>query len=365
MSSPHRAGKKMEHQNKPYTLIKNIIYHRATEFHHKHRLDIYLPLSTKPQDKKPVIFFVHGGGWKRGDKDWTFGRYENVGAALTKQDFICVIISYRLSAVSLIELSALFIFISILVGLFFSSFISFVYDGLQILVTNVLPDYPHSSVWILTTLLIFGILFVQFLQKEYVFRPFVKHPEHLYDVAYAYSWVRKNIQDLGGDPDNIFLSGHSAGGHLITLLALDSRYLRRAIPDADSSTLKGVISISGVFDLQRLLNVPLAGRWYVVPAFGTDVETLKEASPLTHVRKVETKFLFINAWIDLHLGDDAKTLTEALNQVGDEASHVVLTSLNHATILARINSKYDLVTPLIVDFVNKHRSLAKKSEEGF
>jgi len=68
--------------------------------HHKHYLDIYGPATT--MGKAPVIFFVHGGGWKRGDrkwKHWLSGNklYQNVGQAFAKRGFVCVVISYRLS----------------------------------------------------------------------------------------------------------------------------------------------------------------------------------------------------------------------------------------------------------------------------
>src|SRR6516164_2426591 len=49
--------------------------------------------------------------------------------------------------------------------------------------------------------------------------PAVKHPEHVKDVARAFAWTRRHIKEYGGDPDRIFLCGHSAGGHLVSLLA--------------------------------------------------------------------------------------------------------------------------------------------------
>ena len=42
--------------------------------------------------------------------------------------------------------------------------------------------------------------------------PFVKHPEQVKDVARAFAWVCAHVRDYGGDPDRIFLCGHSAGG---------------------------------------------------------------------------------------------------------------------------------------------------------
>ena len=50
-------------------------------------------------------------------------------------------------------------------------------------------------------------------------------PDYIYDAAAAASWVKKHIAEYGGDPDRIYIAGHSAGGYLTMMLALDGRYL--------------------------------------------------------------------------------------------------------------------------------------------
>jgi acetyl esterase/lipase len=85
------------------TVFNDILY-IADSLHKKHFLDIYVPSNINDTDMKaPVIFFVHGGGWKRGDRKWdnwpTRSRlYKNVGYACAKKGFVCVVISYRLSS---------------------------------------------------------------------------------------------------------------------------------------------------------------------------------------------------------------------------------------------------------------------------
>src|SRR5262245_20687187 len=61
---------------------------------------------------------------------------------------------------------------------------------------------------------------------NYRLSPWVRHPEHVKDVARAFAWTRKNVKEHGGDPDQIYLCGHSAGGHLVALLATDESLLR-------------------------------------------------------------------------------------------------------------------------------------------
>jgi len=45
------------------------------------------------------------------------------------------------------------------------------------------------------------------------------------DCAKAFAWVEKNIEQFGGDKNEIYISGHSAGGHLAALITTDSSYL--------------------------------------------------------------------------------------------------------------------------------------------
>jgi len=49
----------------------------------------------------------------------------------------------------------------------------------------------------------------------------VSHPAHIQDAAAAFAWVKRHIADYGGNPDQVFVIGHSAGAYLAVLLALD------------------------------------------------------------------------------------------------------------------------------------------------
>jgi arylformamidase len=58
----------------------------------------------------------------------------------------------------------------------------------------------------------------------------------------AVRWVADHIRDYGGDPERIYVTGHSAGGHLAVNLLTD--------PDIVSGRIKGVTSLSGIYDLE-------------------------------------------------------------------------------------------------------------------
>ncbi|MCH1500549.1 MAG: alpha/beta hydrolase [Akkermansiaceae bacterium] len=78
---------------------------------------------------------------------------------------------------------------------------------------------------------------------NYRLSPKVKVTECLDDAAAAVAWVMKNIRGFGGDRKRIFISGHSAGGYLTSMIGLDSSWLKRHQEDAND--IAGLIPYSG------------------------------------------------------------------------------------------------------------------------
>ena len=66
----------------------------------------------------------------------------------------------------------------------------------------------------------------------------------LEDAAAAVAWVVRHIASYGGDPELIFLAGHSAGGYLVSMLGLDKRWLAAQGLDPDRA-VAAVIPYSG------------------------------------------------------------------------------------------------------------------------
>ncbi|MGB6536454.1 MAG: alpha/beta hydrolase [Xanthobacteraceae bacterium] len=72
--------------------------------------------------------------------------------------------------------------------------------------------------------------------------PNVAMAEQIRQCRAAVGWVHAHIREYGGDPDQIYVTGHSAGGHLAVSLLTD--------PDIVRARIKGVTSLSGVYDLE-------------------------------------------------------------------------------------------------------------------
>ncbi len=75
--------------------------------------------------------------------------------------------------------------------------------------------------------------------------PAVKFPAFVKDAAAAIAWTHKNIGDYNGDPNMIFLSGHSSGAHLGALVSTDPQYLKEY--GLRRSVIKGFVGLSGPY----------------------------------------------------------------------------------------------------------------------
>ena len=68
-------------------------------------------------------------------------------------------------------------------------------------------------------------------------------PDYLYDAAAATAWVLRHIAEYGGDPNRVYVAGHSAGGYLSAMIALAPRYLKTF--GASPRQLAAVFPVSG------------------------------------------------------------------------------------------------------------------------
>ena len=88
------------------------------------------------------------------------------------------------------------------------------------------------------------------LIPDYRLYPQVRWPAFLQDNARALRWALGHAAQFGGNPDAVFLMGHSAGAYDALMLALDPRWL--AAVGLDSRQLRGVIGLAGPYDFLPL-----------------------------------------------------------------------------------------------------------------
>jgi acetyl esterase/lipase len=176
---------------------------------------------------------------------------------------------------------------------------------------------------------------------NYRLSPAVAHPEHIKDVARAFAWTHKNIEKYGGRPDQLFVCGHSAGGHLVSLLATDERYLKAE--ELSFRDIKGVISLSGVYIIPEKI---------FPKVFSTD-EDRKQASPINHVKEGLPPFLLLYADDDMPGCDKkpAEAFAKALKEKSNKVETKEIEDSNHYLIILSATQPDDLVFKTILKFV--------------
>ena len=197
-----------------------------------------------------------------------------------------------------------------------------------------------------------------YVSVNYRLSPGVVSPSHIEDVADAVMFVHDNIADYGGDPNQIFVMGHSAGAYLATLLATNEKYIEGA--GGDLSMIKGVVSLDvwaymSVADWQQgVLSSDPAERFDAVPANHVDSDKgippflifYRDGSSQESVTRDQTAFsdlLLANgvpAASVLGVNDDHIELNREVGTVGDEKTAIIMEFLADPTRVASIAAGY-------------------------
>jgi len=182
---------------------------------------------------------------------------------------------------------------------------------------------------------------------RYRLAPPGRFPENAEDVAQAVSYLQKGATQYGYDANKIYLAGHSAGAHLVSLVTLDQRYAHTL----NQSGIAGVIAVSGIYDLTE--NGPLARlkNEILSPVFGSSMKLLSDASPLNHARRGPA-FLILSAENDFNLFQlDARHFAAALRAKGNTATQeVIIAGADHSNII-NIQIEKNPARALLMDFI--------------
>jgi acetyl esterase/lipase len=190
---------------------------------------------------------------------------------------------------------------------------------------------------------------------NYRLSPKVRHPAHAQDVARAFAWTYRNIARYGGRADEIFVSGHSAGGHLVSLLATDPEFLQAEGLKTDA--IRGVLALSGVYDIPP-------GKLFA-SVFTDDMATRRSASPLAHVNGRHPPFLIVYADGDFPTCDKmSEAFCEALRRHRCEAETVRVDKRDHISIVVRLVNQDDPATQAMLDFIARHSDLKLTADDG-
>ncbi|MHC4131356.1 MAG: alpha/beta hydrolase [Planctomycetota bacterium] len=178
---------------------------------------------------------------------------------------------------------------------------------------------------------------------SYRLSPKVKCPVYIDDSAAAVAWTFKNIAQYGGDPDKIFLSGHSAGGYLTSIVGIDRRYLNKYGISAEK--IAGLLPISG-----QTVTHSTIRRERGVPDGKIIVD---EFAPIYYVGEVKTPFLCICGDDDIPLRTNENSFFVAALKAADntESMYIEIKGRDHGSIVDLIGERGDEVAFVMLDFI--------------
>lgn len=168
--------------------------------------------------------------------------------------------------------------------------------------------FVHGGYWAEGNKNIYGFLGRNFSKKDvvtvipsYTLSPNANYSTMATEIAKAVEWTVENIKNYRGDPEQIFLMGHSAGGHLIALISTNPKYLKQ------KKVVKGVIlnDAAGLDMYAYLQKHPPTKEYNFITTWTTKPEEWKKASPVYFIDKTTPPFL-------IYLGE--KTYASIKNQ---------------------------------------------------
>jgi arylformamidase len=184
----------------------------------------------------------------------------------------------------------------------------------------------------------------------------VMFPDHPHDVGEAIAWLRRNVARYGGDPKRLVLLGHSAGAHLVSLVATDGSYLDAY--DVERKRVLGAVSLdTAAFDLRGLgsgatspVNTQVAWNAFGTPAENAATGSWTAASPIVHADPDDPPFLLVTRDAPRRRQDN-RAMAQAL---GQDPEDVMAVGLTHEQINAALGDPADRSgeTQAVMEFAN-------------
>ena len=146
---------------------------------------------------------------------------------------------------------------------------------------------------------------------DYPLSPEYQVDDMVETAAQAVLWSKKNIANYGGDPDRIFIAGHSAGAHLAAVLSTNNEYFEEL---ESVNPIKGGILIDPAgLDMHWFLSdYPQEGKKYI-KTFTEDPAVWEEYSPINFLEDQKIPLLILEG------GRTYPSITESIDRFLKEA----------------------------------------------
>jgi arylformamidase len=148
----------------------------------------------------------------------------------------------------------------------------------------------------------------------------VRLPQMVESCRAAVAWTVRNAKSFGGDPNRVFLAGHSAGAHLAACV-LTTEWTAHGLPQ---DAIKGGFLLSGMYDLYPVLLSSRSSFLHLTS------EEIVEYSPIRHLDRVTCPIAVVSADQDSpEFKRQSTVLGDALAGMGRLASRTVAFNANH------------------------------------
>ena len=165
-------------------------------------------------------------------------------------------------------------------------------------------------------------------------------------VRTALVWIYRHGSEFGGDPNNIFVSGNSAGGHLTGCTLMPGWHSDYGAPD---NLIKGACAISGIYDLQALVHAEYGYN----NELAMDLNTAFRYSPLFHLPSKGCPLLIsYGAPEPNEFRRQSRSFYEAWKKCGFPATEIIVEGAHHFSMSRQLSNSDSFLFKSLIQMIN-------------
>ena len=199
---------------------------------------------------------------------------------------------------------------------------------------------------------------VVYVTIDYPLSPAAKYDAMAESTARSVKWVKENIEAYGGNPERIFLSGHSAGGHLAALISVDEQYFRNiGVENPLAGTI--LIDAAGLDMYGYLMEEKFTPGNTYLSTFSNDPQIWKKASPLYHLhQKMPAMLIYRGGKTYPSISKSNEKFIKALQVYAPETPYRIQLNKKHVPMITQFfnpwNRRYDEIMEFMAQTKSKN-----------